>query len=157
MELRMAEFLCKSCCVTKPECDFYRGNKSRCKECIKEAVRANRIANIDHYRSFDKARASMPHRIAARRAYQATPRGIEAAKQAKKAWRMRNAEKRRAHDAIAKAVAKGVVNPLPCFVCGREDSEAHHPDYSSPLAVTWLCSKHHAQLHKEAREYANAA
>lgn len=153
----MAEFLCKVCCVTKAEDDFYRGNKSRCKECIKEAVRANRIANIDYYRSFDKARASMSHRVAARAAYQATPRGIAAAARAKREWDKRNPDRKSAHGKVKKAIERGEIQKLPCFVCGREDSEAHHPDYSAPLAVTWLCSKHHAQLHKEEREYANAA
>ena len=94
----------------------------------------------------------MPHRVAARTAYLASPRGIAAANRAKKAWQARNAQKCRAHSTLAKAVTKGAVVPLPCFVCGREQAEAHHPDYSSPLAVTWLCTKHHAQLHREARE-----
>lgn len=148
----MNHICCKTCGITKPADGFYRGNRSRCKECVKESVKANRMAKIDHYRSFDKARASVPHRVAARAAYLATPRGVAAANRAKKAWRQRNAEKRRAHSTLAKAVAKGTVRPLPCFVCGREQAEAHHPDYSSPLAVTWLCSQHHAQLHREARE-----
>ena len=149
----MSEFRCKLCGIAKPADGFYSSNKSRCKECIKESVRAHRIANIEYYRSFDKARGSMPHRVAARAAYQATPRGIEAVKRAKKEWAKRNADKRRAHNLLAKAIAKGAIHKLPCFVCGREDAEAHHPDYSAPLAVTWLCSRHHDQLHKEAREY----
>ena len=157
MGVQMNELCCKSCGVTKlPEC-FYQSNRSRCKDCVKESVKANRIAKIDHYRAFDKARASMPHRVAARQTYLATPRGIAAANRGKKEWLLRNAEKRRAHNALAKAVSKGEINRLPCFVCGREDAEAHHPDYSAPLIVTWLCSTHHAQLHKEAREMLRAA
>ena len=31
--------------------------------------------------------------------------------------------------------------------CGKI-GEAHHPDYSKPLDVIWLCSEHHAQVHK---------
>ena len=36
---------------------------------------------------------------------------------------------------------------LPCLICGNE-SEAHHPDYSRPLDVVWLCSSHHKEAHK---------
>jgi DNA-directed RNA polymerase subunit N (RpoN/RPB10) len=133
------------------------GRLNKCKECVKANVRKNRADKIQHYRQYDKLRASVPHRAAAREVYQATPRGVESVKRAKLAWAERNPEKRRAHNILSKAVAKGVVLPHPCFVCGREDSEAHHPDYSAPLAVTWLCSAHHAQVHKEAREILRAA
>jgi hypothetical protein len=32
-------------------------------------------------------------------------------------------------------------------VCGTWMVEAHHPDYSSPLDVVWLCRRHHTDLH----------
>ena len=35
----------------------------------------------------------------------------------------------------------------PCVVCGNKKSEGHHFDYSNPLNVVWLCTKHHAQIH----------
>lgn len=35
-----------------------------------------------------------------------------------------------------------------CVVCGS-DAEMHHADYSKPLDVTWLCRRHHLQLHRE--------
>lgn len=31
----------------------------------------------------------------------------------------------------------------PCEICGSKDAQAHHPDYSKPLKVVWLCLKHH--------------
>ena len=37
----------------------------------------------------------------------------------------------------------------PCIVCGDgKKVEAHHSDYSKPLDVDWLCSKHHALWHR---------
>lgn len=40
----------------------------------------------------------------------------------------------------------GKVQRQPCFICG-ERAEAHHPDYSQPLSVTWLCPQHHKDAH----------
>lgn len=57
------------------------------------------------------------------------------------------AEKDRARKMVAKAIKDGLPI-LPCEVCQSiEDIEAHHEDYSKPLAVQWLCPKHHRQLH----------
>lgn len=43
-------------------------------------------------------------------------------------------------------VAQGKIQVLPCLICG-EKAEAHHPDYSQPLDVVWLCRKHHLETH----------
>jgi hypothetical protein len=52
---------------------------------------------------------------------------------------------------VYKAIKKGTLVKLPCFVCGELRVEAHHPDYSLPLDVVWLCPHHHRLLHKESR------
>jgi hypothetical protein len=71
--------------------------------------------------------------------------------------RYRNAKiQEKAREKVLKAIARGVLRPGPCEVCGttakgsdgRRDVHAHHDDYSRPLAVRWLCSKHHKQWHK---------
>ncbi|QMV32651.1 hypothetical protein F1_00023 [Ralstonia phage Heva] len=45
---------------------------------------------------------------------------------------------------------------IPWSVCAipecSEAPEAHHPDYSRPLDVVWLCDHHHKETHKMARE-----
>lgn len=46
------------------------------------------------------------------------------------------------------ALQKGVLIKKPCEKCGNEKSEMHHPDYDKPLEVTWLCRKHHLEVHK---------
>lgn len=56
--------------------------------------------------------------------------------------------------ALARVLARhaandGAIQRLPCFMCGAAEVEAHHPDYSAPLAVSWLCKQHHKQLHME--------
>ena len=58
-------------------------------------------------------------------------------------------DKHRANVTVARAIKKGLRRE-PCAVCGsNKDVEAHHEDYSKPLAITWLCPKHHRQLHTE--------
>lgn len=54
------------------------------------------------------------------------------------------------------AIAKGVLIPEPCGVCGvfgkdekgKRRVHAHHCDYNKPLEVMWLCEKHHHEWHK---------
>jgi len=52
---------------------------------------------------------------------------------------------------LGNAVRGKRVLPMPCLVCGK-DAEAHHPDYSQPLDVIWLCDTHHKEVHKMARQ-----
>jgi hypothetical protein len=42
---------------------------------------------------------------------------------------------------------RGILKKLPCRVCGSEQTQMHHPDYSKPLDVIWLCEKHHRDMH----------
>jgi len=48
----------------------------------------------------------------------------------------------------------GSITPWP--VCALPECankpEAHHPDYSAPLDVVWLCSAHHKQAHALCRK-----
>lgn len=43
---------------------------------------------------------------------------------------------------------RGKLTKEPCVVCGDSNSQMHHDDYSKPLQVTWLCRKHHLDLHR---------
>jgi hypothetical protein len=48
------------------------------------------------------------------------------------------------------AIARGVLVPAPCAVCGDAIVEAHHPTYEGDHAwaqVEWLCRLHHAARH----------
>ena len=56
--------------------------------------------------------------------------------------------KERARKLLQYAVKYGMVEKLPCKVCGI-NAQAHHDDYMKPLEVVWLCPVHHAQLHKK--------
>ena len=144
---------CRQCQADVRISDYYRnprsadGLQSVCKACHRANVRAHRLANIEHYRAIDKARASLPHRVEARRAYASTPEGLAAGARAKRAYAERNPVKRAAQVACGNAIRDGRLIRQPCEICGAV-AQAHHDDYSKPLDVRWLCSEHHAEWHK---------
>jgi hypothetical protein len=134
---------CFKCGVTKPLPEFYRhsmmadGHLNKCKSCTKKDVHEHRHgAGREKVLAYDRKRADQPHRreSMARRMQQ---------------WGARFPERRRAHSALRRAVIAGRVVPWP--VCAVPECslapEAHHPDYSRPLDVVWLCSAHHKQAH----------
>lgn len=47
-----------------------------------------------------------------------------------------------------RAIRKGILVREPCSVCGESPTDGHHPDYSKPLEIQWLCRKHHRALHR---------
>lgn len=82
------------------------------------------------------------------RKYRATPKGKLATRQAvyrsiKKLW-----YKQKARLKLNMAINKGlIVRPKTCSNClKRKKIEAHHPNYSLPYAVIWLCRSCHADL-----------
>jgi len=142
---------CKKCGEAKPLADFY-ARQSTCKSCYKKRVKENRVANVEYYREYDRKRANQPERVAARAAYSKTAEYRSSHLKANNLYRNRKQEMARARAIVGKAVARGKLDKLPCWVCGAANSEAHHADYSAPLAVTWLCDKHHKETHKMANE-----
>jgi len=141
--------LCKSCLAEKSADAFYASNKTRCKECIKTSVREHRQANLELVRAYDRRRGSMPHRVAARKEYQATPAFAKSHEAAALRWAARHPDRRKASHAVGNAVRDGRLIPWPTCAVPECDSkpQAHHPDYSRPLDVVWLCPPHHKQAH----------
>jgi len=62
-------------------------------------------------------------------------------------YRSKYPEKIKAGKKLRYAVQTGKMIREPCVVCGKPKAEAHHKDYSKPLEVIWLCSRHHTDLH----------
>lgn len=145
---------CFKCGETKERTEFYKhkmmgdGLLGKCKECTKADVRAHRAAN-DSVREYDRKRSKLP----ARREYDRQRAQLPARKMAHllavKKWRTAYPERMRAHTILNNAVRAGVVKKQPCHICGSDRGEAHHPDYSSPLDVVWLCPLHHKLAHAE--------
>lgn len=142
---------CKQCGAQKAESEFYLGRRS-CKECVKATVRANYQENREHFREYERRRAKLPHREAARSKYLESDRGRERSNAAKKAYMERNADIRAAHVALDNAVRDGRVWKSPCCMapgCFSTDRlHGHHSDYSQPLSVVWLCHSCHVELHR---------
>lgn len=53
----------------------------------------------------------------------------------------------RVNGIFREAVKLGIVQKMPCSICGDQNSHGHHTDYSKPLLVVWLCPEHHRQAH----------
>jgi hypothetical protein len=60
-------------------------------------------------------------------------------------YRQRNPEKIKTRKLVYQSIKVGRIKRLPCEVCGKVKSEAHHEDYSKPFQIIWLCKKHHSE------------
>jgi len=131
---------CKKCGATKALDDFYRhpgnrdGRQGKCKECAKAAVRANYRKRRNAKREYERARQQKPERRRKKLEYQ-------------RQYRERYPEKTRARARVWKAIRDGRLIRQPCEHCGDELAQAHHPDYSKPLEVMWLCVTCHYKEH----------
>lgn len=130
---------CFKCLCAKPLEEFYKhaamadGRLGKCKECTKADVKKHRQENWESVRAYDRLRASQPHRVAK-------------AKELRERWRAEHPARRSAHAKVQYALRSGKLQKQPCWVCG-DKAEGHHPDYSRPLDVVWLCPPHHKQAH----------
>jgi hypothetical protein len=133
---------CFKCKTVKPLEDFYKhsmmadGHLNKCKACTKSDVLEHRTKNIERIREYDRERAKNPERKAANLSVN-------------QAWRREDPRRQRAHNAVTRAIKKGLLVRVPCCRCGVERSLAHHEDYDKPLDVIWLCQPCHKQRHKE--------
>ena len=148
--------VCFKCGAKKPLTDFYKhkgmqdGHLNKCKECARCDTKTNREKNIVYYKAYDRNRHwDNPERRAA--SIEATKRwhkeNPERSRELKKNWMERNPQKRAAHIKVGNALRSGKIERKPCLVCGDVKVQAHHPDYSKPLDVVWLCQKHHTEVH----------
>jgi len=57
-------------------------------------------------------------------------------------------ERVRAQQMMRYHLQKGHIKKTNCVVCNKIKVEGHHPDYSKPLEVIWLCRSHHFFVHR---------
>jgi len=59
----------------------------------------------------------------------------------------------RTRQATYSCIRAGLLVKQPCEVCGTEEAiQAHHDDYDDHMNVRWLCTKHHAEHHKNEKK-----
>lgn len=144
---------CFKCEEVKPLSEFYKhkqmadGHLNKCKICTKKDVKKHRDANLDKAREYDRARNSMPHRVAARTLYQKTDAYKLSHAESVRKYRKNHPQRYFAKTCIGNALRDGRIKKLPCWVCGSSEVEGHHPDYNAPLDVVWLCQAHHKEIH----------
>ena len=63
-------------------------------------------------------------------------------------WALNNPEKIICQKKAQTAIKHKLLIRGKCEVCGETKTHGHHPDYSKPLSVIWLCPLHHKQLHQ---------
>ena len=67
-------------------------------------------------------------------------------------WRTNNPLAYEAHKKLHWQITCGKIKKQPCEVCGEKNTHAHHPDYSKPFEVMWLCPIHHKLEHQRVDE-----
>ena len=133
---------CARCGVTKPLFDFYPHASTpgalarRCKKCARAATMESRSKKRDLVLERQRIQQrNMSEEMRQRR----NARGVR--------YRETQPERISAVKTLNLALRHGTISRYPCWVCGDTKVEAHHPDYSSPLDVVWLCPSHHRQTH----------
>jgi hypothetical protein len=137
---------CFKCGVDKPVDEFYRhpqmadGRLGKCKDCTKLDMCIDRHTK-PRVREYDRQRAKLPHRV-------------EASARIARRWRENNPDGWAAHVAANNALRDGMLErKTSCEGCGLPKRlEKHHPDYSRPLLVVWLCKPCHAIADKIRRK-----
>lgn len=63
-------------------------------------------------------------------------------------------ERQRAREKLGGQVRSGKIpRPVICSMCEKKKRiSGHHPDYSKPLEVIWVCVSCHADIHKKLKE-----
>lgn len=164
---------CKTCKQEKPISEYYENGISKkgkqyyapnCKKCFINHQRENANKNKEKIKEYQKTYRLKwllnnpdyyKERIANDDIYKKTYLG-------QKKWVAKNRnkmcgysrkcqnkypEKYKARKKLQYAVKSGRLKPQPCAKCGAKKTEAHHPDYSKPFEVIWLCNKHHLEEH----------
>jgi len=131
---------CFKCLRVLPLTEFYKhprmadGHLNKCKACSRSDSMQNRRKRMDYCRDYDRMRSRRPDRIARLR-------------ESVRRQRVEEPQKYKARTAAGNALRDGRIHKEPCYFCGATtDIEMHHPDYSQPLRVYWLCRLCHRKV-----------
>lgn len=153
---------------------FYKdGHYSRCKTCTRElektwrqnnqdkkrAIRAiyrennrDKIREMDRQYYIDNHEKYLEKARIAQSKYFRTEKGKQKYQMQGELVRKRFPEKSRARSLLSNALCDGkLMKPSKCSLCGSEEYaiDGHHPDYSKPLEVIWVCKPCHGIIHRK--------
>lgn len=143
---------CKRCLEQKEITEFYRhhamadGHLSFCKPCVRRYALEHRRRNLERVQRYDRLRGRGEKRKAA--VAERAKRNREYSRAKCRESAQRYPDKLRARALVGNAVRDGRLKRCACERCGDERVQAHHDDYTKPLDVRWLCSKHHGEEHR---------
>lgn len=132
------------------------GRQGKCKDCKRTVNAKYAQEHAAYFQTYQKERSLNPEVAKGRkeylRGYRTTYSKTEQAKRLKyentKRARLAHPEHAAAREAVRRAIKSGRLTKQPCHICGDEKVEAHHPDYSRPIDVVWLCRDHHEEVHQ---------
>lgn len=150
---------CKGCGIEKPLEDFPKhkqmadGHLHFCKICTKTKQYAHRKTTAGKAARKREGINAREKRREWLREYKKTDKGKTTRERYRKKRDTLFPEKWKARNALNGEIREGRITPQPCFLCG-EKAQAHHPSYAVDmwLCVTWLCSKHHNEIHNPISE-----
>jgi len=141
---------CSGCGRRKEESEFAVNRASsdgltyRCRVCLADYQRGRRERlNASRPPDWKKKTDDM---VAYRKAWNEANPGYMT--KVKAAWLKKNKDRQKVKDAVKYALRTGKLVKTACQFCGEIEVQGHHPDYSRPLDVVWLCKEHHMKIHK---------
>ena len=142
MDDQQVRKICFKCNQEKPLSEFYRhpkmadGHLGKCKDCTRHDVAEHREKNLESIREYDRKRGKTAKRIA-----------LSAARTAE--YRKTHPDRASAHRKANRAIVTGKITKISaCEICGKGGRlEKHHPDYTKPLSVVFLCPACHRGVH----------
>lgn len=122
---------------------------SECKQCGKLTTRRPYCGECAKY--IYGRRSKHGDKIRARdREYQRLKRArLQHKTEESRQYRKKYPDKVKAQRILSRAVKIGQITKKPCEVCGDTNVHGHHPDYTKPLEVMWLCPIHHKAEHNK--------
>jgi len=140
--------LCCTCGTEKPLADFpvnkrdTHGRTGHCRECSNARYRESRREQAQRWHARHPGYGIEQHRR-----FSAAHPGYNLK------YRQGHRPESRARSNAMAAKRRGALNaPEACQGCGlRTALDMHHPDYSKPLDVVWLCRKCHRRAHLKGR------
>jgi len=135
----LTEKVCLDCGLVKPLSDFYTKPKisTYCRACHNVRCVRWQHNNPDKHKASEAAYRER-NRARIRSKYQEN----------QALHRRRHPDHYYARNQVTIALKTGRLVKGPCVVCGTtKQIQAHHPDYTKPLDVMWLCRLHHKEEH----------